>query len=80
MAKNNEVTFEVVKELGVLSEGAKGWSKQVNLVSWNGASPKVDIRSWNEDRSKMSGGVTLNFEESQLLFDVLEKNMDDLDV
>jgi hypothetical protein len=74
-----EVTFEVVEEIGVLSEGRNGWSKQVNLVSWNGGKPKLDIRDWNEDRSKMGKGVTLGYEETQLLLNMLGEKADELD-
>lgn len=79
MARNSEVTFEVVEEVAVLSEGKNGWSKQVNLVSWNGGKPKLDIRDWNEDRSKMGKGLTLSYEETQLLKNVLEEKADELD-
>ena len=44
-----EVKFEIVKSLGVLSEGARGWQKEVNLVSWNERNPKFDIREWDPD-------------------------------
>jgi len=30
-----DITFEITKSLGVLSESAKGWTKELNLVSWN---------------------------------------------
>jgi len=77
MAKNNgDVTFEVVKELGVLSEGKNSWSKQTNIVKWNGGEPKLDIRDWNEDRSRMGKGVTLSYDESQLLKDILDQDID----
>jgi hypothetical protein len=77
MAKNGEVTFEIVEEIGVLSEGKNGWSKQVNLVKWNNGPIKLDIRDWNEDRSRMGKGITLNYEEYQLLKELL--NEDKLD-
>ena len=38
-----EFTYEIVETLGVLSETAKGWTKELNLVSWNGAAAKYDI-------------------------------------
>ena len=40
-------------------------TKEVNLVSWNGKLPKVDIREWNEDHSTMTKGVTLTDEEAE---------------
>lgn len=58
-----EFTYEVTQELGVLSETAKGWTKELNLVSWNGREPKFDIREWAPGREKMGKGVTLSGDE-----------------
>ncbi len=66
-----ELTYEVVKELGVLSESPTGWRKEINLVSWNGRDPKYDIRDWAPDRAKMGKGVTLTADEVILLRDLL---------
>ncbi len=66
-----ELKYEVVKELGVLSESPTGWRKEINLVSWNGRDPKYDIRDWAPDRSKMGKGVTLTADEVILLRDLL---------
>ena len=55
----SEVKFEIQKELGVISEGSKGWKKEVNLISWNGAAPKYDIRDWDPEHEKMGKGITL---------------------
>lgn len=35
-----EIKFEITQHIGVLSESAKGWRKELNLVSWNGREPK----------------------------------------
>lgn len=71
-----EVTFEIVEELEVLSEGRNGWTKEVNLVRWNNGQVKVDIREWNEDKSKMGKGVTLSYDEYELLKEALNKDLD----
>ena len=42
-----EIKFEIVKRIGVLSEGNNGWKKELNLVSWNDRAPKYDIRDWD---------------------------------
>ena len=55
----SDFTFEIVEEIGVLSENAKGWKKELNLISWNGGEPKYDIRDWAPDQEKMGKGVTL---------------------
>ena len=59
----NDIKYEIVEEIGVLSENAKGWRKEVNKISWNGAAPKYDIRDWAPGRVKMGKGVTLSEEE-----------------
>lgn len=59
--------YEIVEELGVLSENAKGWRKELNLISWNGAAPKYDIRDWSPEHEKMGKGLTLSEEEFESL-------------
>ena len=66
-----EIKYEIVKALGVLSEGSNGWKKELNLVSWNGRAPKYDIRDWDEDHEKMGKGVTLSEEEMMKLKELL---------
>ena len=59
--------YDIVEEIGVLSENAKGWRKELNLISWNGATPKYDIREWAREHEKMGKGVTLTKEELEAL-------------
>ena len=59
--------YDIVEEIGVLSENAKGWRKELNLISWNGAAPKYDIREWAPNREKMGKGITLTKEELSAL-------------
>jgi len=58
-----DIKYEVTKHIGTLSEGSKGWTKELNLVSWNDREPKYDIRDWSPGREKMGKGVTLSVEE-----------------
>ena len=69
-----ELKFEIIKSIGVLSESSNGWKKEVNIVSWNGGDPKYDIRSWNQDRTKMGKGVTLSSTEIEKLRELLEQS------
>ena len=62
-----EIKYEVVEHIGVLSESSKGWKKELNRISWNGNTPKYDIREWAPEREKMGKGVTLSEEEVQEL-------------
>ncbi len=68
-----EVTFEIKDHLLVLSEGVRGWTKEVNIVSWNNRKPKLDIREWDENHEKMGKGITLNREEILKLKDLFQK-------
>lgn len=68
-----EIKYEVVEKLGVLSTDAKGWRKELNLVSWNEKDPKYDIRSWNPDYTRMSKGITLNKDEAEMLLEILKE-------
>ena len=68
-----EVTYKIVKEIAVLSEKSNGWSKQLNLISWNDGEPKYDIRDWAPERDKMGKGITLTPAELQSLSEALEE-------
>lgn len=63
--------FEIIAELGVLSESAKGWRKELNYVSFNGKEPKYDLRQWGPNHEKMGKGITLNEEEFKQLKKIL---------
>ena len=66
-----DIKYDIVKEFGVLSENAKVWRKEVNLISWNGGAPKYDIRDWAPDHEKMGKGTTLSEEEMKILKEIL---------
>ena len=69
MAK--EFSYEIVEEIGVLSQNSRGWQKELNLVSWNGNPPKFDLRDWAPDHEKMGKGITLAREELKSLRELL---------
>ncbi|MBE3555387.1 MAG: hypothetical protein IMW85_10475 [Thermicanus sp.] len=58
-----EIRFEIIKRIGILSEGSKGWKKELNLMSWNNKEAKYDLRDWSPDHEKMSKGITLTKDE-----------------
>ena len=68
----SEIKYEIVKKIGVLSTSASGWSKEINLISWNDREPKYDVRDWSADHEKMGKGVTLSKEELSALLEVLK--------
>ena len=66
-----DIKYEIVQQIAVLSEGSKGWTKELNLISWNDREPKYDIREWSPGHEKMGKGVTLTMEEVKTLRDAL---------
>lgn len=68
-----EVKFEIEKELGSISESAKGWIKELNLISWNGKEAKYDLRDWAPGHEKMGKGITLSVSELKKLKELLNK-------
>ena len=59
--------YEITKSIATLSTEKSGWTKELNLIAWNGKAPKYDIRSWSPDHQKMGKGVTLSAEELSAL-------------
>lgn len=68
-----EISFEIIEHIGVLITGSKGWTKELNLISWNGREPKYDLREWSPEHDKMGKGVTLSKDELDALKGILEK-------
>lgn len=66
-----DIKYDILKELGVLSESSRGWTKELNLISWNGGSAKYDIRDWAPAHEKMGKGITLKREEALELYKIL---------
>ena len=67
-----EIKYEITEEIGILSERS-GWTKELNLVSWNDREPKYDIREWAPEHTKMGKGVTMSADEIILLRDLLNE-------
>lgn len=63
--------YEIIEEIGVLSTNQSGWTKELNLISWNGRPPKFDIRDWSPDHEKMGKGLTFSNEELQALQELM---------
>ncbi|NMC55803.1 MAG: hypothetical protein GYA50_01100 [Eubacteriaceae bacterium] len=70
-----EISYKIIKKLGVLSESKNGWKKEVNLISWNDRSPKYDIREWSPEGEKMGKGVTLSEEEMTILKEIMNNEI-----
>ncbi len=67
-----DIKYDIIETLGILSENYKGWTKELNLISWNGADAKFDLRDWAPGHEKMGKGITLTKEEVLKLKELLE--------
>lgn len=70
-----DIKYDIIESIGVLSTSSKGWTKELNLISWNGGAPKYDIRDWAPEHEKMGKGVTLTVEEANALRKLLNSNI-----
>lgn len=66
-----EIDFRIHEHIGVLETHENGWRREVNLVSWNGGEPKIDIREWSPDHERMTRGITLTEEKAEQLAKML---------
>lgn len=72
MADNkNDVRVHIVQKLGSFGETVNGWTRWLCLVQWNGNPAKYDIRSWNEDFSRCSKGLTFDGQEFDKLAEII---------
>lgn len=64
------VEYTIHEQLAVLDryeDREVPWAKEVNIVSWKGGQPKIDIRDWSQDHTRMSIGITLTEEQAKKL-------------
>ncbi|MGF6376793.1 hypothetical protein M2140_001871 [Clostridiales Family XIII bacterium PM5-7] len=69
MPEKDRIVFEIKRHLGVLNNQKGGWTKELNLISWNGQKPKYDVRDWDVDHTRMGKGLTLSVYEMRKLVD-----------
>lgn len=62
--------YEVIKRLGILEGNPEGFHIEVNIISWDGNPPKLDIRKWNADR--MNRGLSLSTDGLKKLREILK--------
>ena len=70
---SGKFSYEIVKKIGVLAKYPTGWTKELNMIAWNGSKPKYDIRDWDEKHESMSRGITLHPVEAEKLFQLLNE-------
>ena len=72
----HELRCDVVAKIGLVSVRKHGWRLELNLVSWNGHPPRLDLREWSPDGEKMGKGITLTRQEAEELVDLLEMGLE----
>ena len=66
--------YNIINHIGTISvsrRDGRRWKKEINVVSWNGKDPKIDIREWSEDHEMMKMGITLTGTEMRELYKIL---------
>ena len=72
---DKEISVTITREIAVLSSDTGGWHLELNEVSWNGASPKLDLRRWASGHTRSGKGVTLTRDQALCLFGALKKEL-----
>lgn len=56
-----KVNYEIEENILILPKksGTDVYHMELNLVRWFGKEPKLDIRGWSDDHSKMTKGISL---------------------
>ena len=75
IAKKDELQFEIINHIGILSTSPSGWTTELNRISWNGKEPRYDLRAWAPDHTKMGKGITLSEGDIIALSEILKKEV-----
>lgn len=70
--KDNRFKYKLIKKVGVISRNQAGWTKEVNIVSYNDKKSVIDIRIWSPN-NKMSRGITIDKKDLKTLIKLLKK-------
>ena len=68
-----DIRYEIKEKVGIIAESAKGWKKELNLMTWNGNEAKYYLREWSPGHEKMGKGITLTIDELKRLRKLLNE-------
>ena len=59
------VNYKIIENVLTLPKESETdvYHKELNIVSWFGKEPKLDIRGWSDDHEKMTKGISLTEDE-----------------
>ena len=61
---SEDFLYEIRECVGILRKSNNGWTRELNVISWNGSAPKFDIREWDPQHEKMTKGITFTKAEA----------------
>ena len=65
--------YTIYKHIGNLSQPNNGWTKELNMISWEDREPVYDIRTWNAEHTEYGSGVTITSGQMAVLKELLGK-------
>lgn len=63
--------YEIIKKLGIAEGDPDGYRIEMNIISWDGRPPKLDIRKW-QPNGNPSGGVCIGENGLKKLREILK--------
>lgn len=72
---SDNISYKIIRNIGVLPNDGKSWNKKLKLVSWNEAEPKYDLRPWNPEDRRLGRGVTMTENELRSLFEIIRQEL-----
>ncbi len=73
----NTFEFKIVEHISNISDSNnKGWTLELNLVSFNGEPANYDLRRWDKSHTRMSKGITMSKDELKNLYLSIEEYLD----
>ena len=76
-SEGDEFLYQIHECVGVLRKSNNGWTRELNVISWNGSAPKFDIRERDPLHEKMTKGITFTkAEAAQICKWLTARNMD----
>lgn len=78
-SKDKELKYEIINHIGIVAQQSGGWNIELNRISWHGAEPKYDLRSWSPNHEKMGKGITLSEDALRELKKVVDEEIAFLD-
>lgn len=73
--ERTQFEYEIKQHIATLTEDKDAeYQKQLNIISWKGAKPSLDLRLWRitEEGQRPLKGLTLSADEAGRLYNALE--------